>query len=105
LQAIVFANTENSFGAALTLLENEKFANQVLISEYPILTALSRNTNPSSTLIDNFKSKLQSESKLTKYLGKLYLIYSALVKTRCQNQECDEATLVCLLLLFFKPKL
>jgi hypothetical protein len=94
MQAIVFANTDNSLAASLSLLDQDEFADQVTITEYPILTALSRNTNPSAESVNKLKTYLQAQKPDNKYLRKLYLIYSALVKTRCQNNVCDESTLV-----------
>jgi hypothetical protein len=94
MQAIVFANTDNSLAASLRLLDQDEFADQVAITEYPVLTALARNTNPSEDSINNLKKYLQAQKPDNKYLRKLYLVYSALVKTRCQNNQCDENTLV-----------
>ena len=93
LQAIVFANTENSFAASLKLLDQDQFKDQITITEYPILTALARNTKPSEALLNNLKNYLLSKNADNPYLRKLYLVFSSLVKTHCQNHECNETEL------------
>ncbi len=95
----MFANTDESFEAALSLLDKNVFEKQVYITEYPVLTALARAKNPSLGLLNKLKSYLSSKNENFAYLRKLYLIYSALVHTYCKNNVCDESTLVNFLFL------
>lgn len=93
-QAIVLANTDESFSAALQLLDNNHFADHASITEYPILSALARNKQPSAELINKLKNYLLSKNADFPYLRKLLLVYSSMVKTHCSVNQCDEAKLV-----------
>jgi hypothetical protein len=92
-QAIVFANTDNSVEASLTLIDNDSFASQKYITEYPILTALARNAEPSAKLISKIKEFLETKASDFAYLNKLSLVYSTLVHTYCKNEGCTESEL------------
>ena len=87
-QALVFANSDNSIEAVLSLLDSDEFADQKYITEYPILTALARVEAPSAELINKFSSYLSQKSADFAYLNKLYLVYSAIVNTHCQQSDC-----------------
>lgn len=93
-QALVFANSENSFETVLRLLDEDAFNNQVTINEYPVLTALARLQEPSLNLLKNLKTYLQKKDKSFAYLKKLSLVYSSLVKSFCSKNQCDEQLLV-----------
>lgn len=92
--ALIFANTDNSFQAVIKLLDKDEYAKQLYITEYPILTALARNQEPSLNFLKKFKTYLESKGSNFSYLKKLTLVYSALVKTYCENNKCDASTLV-----------
>jgi hypothetical protein len=87
---LVFADTDNSFEAVLALLDKDAYSDHVYITEFPILTALARNRNPSLKLLKNFKSYLERKPSNFKYLNKLNLVYSALVKTYCRVNDCKD---------------
>lgn len=72
------------------------------ITEYPLLTALARNQDPSESLIERIRVYLQSKPDTFPYLNKLYLIYSTLIKTRCAKYECSAAKLVIYFINIFK---
>lgn len=92
--AIIFANTDNSFNTVLKLLNTNELAGQQYINEHPIMTALARHQDASRELIQKFKAYIQSKGSDFIYLKKTYLIYSSLVKSYCKNNECSQATLV-----------
>jgi hypothetical protein len=92
--ALLFADTDESFQAVLSLLDKDAFSEQKQITEYPILTALARNQNPSENLLNTLKSYIKNLPNDFAYLNKLYLIYSALVKTHCSKNKCSSSQLV-----------
>lgn len=94
---MIFTNTDNSLKAILKLLDSDELSAQRYITEYPILTALARNQDASLATLKSLKSYVQSKGNDFKYLKKLYLVYSSLVKSYCKNNDCDEKTLVRLL--------
>lgn len=102
-QALVLANNENSFDTVLKLIDENAYDSQVFITEFPILSALARNQEPSFNFLKKLKSYLESKSqKDIAYTRKLQLIYSSLVKTYCTNNECDLKVLEDLSSLFAK---
>lgn len=95
LNALVFANTENSFQAVLKLFDRDEFAANLYITEYPLLTALARNPNPSMNFLKKLKDYIATKDAKFPYLKKLILVYSALIKAHCENSnDCEETTLV-----------
>ena len=88
-QALVFANSDNSIEAVLSLLDTDEFAEQKYITEYPILTALARVEAPSAELVNKLSSYLSQKPDDFAYLNKLYLVYSAIVNTHCQQSDCS----------------
>lgn len=96
-QAIVMAKDDNSVEAALTLIDQDAFKSQKYITEYPLLTALARNPDPSLPMIKRFKSYLTSKTDDFDYYNKLSLVYSTLVRTYCKQNECSKAQLVLIL--------
>jgi hypothetical protein len=86
---LVFADTDYSFDAVLVLLDKDAYSEHVYITEFPILTALARNQNPSLKLLRNLKSYLEKKPSNFKYLNKMNLIYSALVRTYCRANDCN----------------
>lgn len=100
------AKNDNSVEAALSLIDQDAFESQKYITEYPVLTALARNPNPSLATIEKFKSYLAGKTDAFDYYNKLSLVYSTLVRTHCKENECSKAQLVLILnslilLLFF----
>lgn len=93
-QALVFVNTDESVEACLTLIDQGAFDSQKYITEYPVLTGLARNPNPSNKLIDALKSYLSSKSADFAYLNKVSLVYSTLVYTHCKHAGCSQSQLV-----------
>ena len=93
-QALLFADTDEAFQAVLALLDKDAFIEQKQINEYPVLTALVRNQNPSANLINTLQSYIKNLPNDFVYLNKLYLVYSALVKTHCSQNECSTSQLV-----------
>jgi hypothetical protein len=91
---LVFANTENSFEAVAKLMDKDEFASNQYITEFPLLTALARNQNPSLAFLKKIKTYVASKDAKFTYLRKLILIYSSLIKSHCSNNECAKATLV-----------
>lgn len=92
-QAIVMAKNDNSVEAALSLIDQDAFESQKYITEYPVLTALARNPNPSLATIEKFKSYLAGKTDAFDYYNKLSLVYSTLVRTHCKENECSKAQL------------
>lgn len=92
--AIIFANTDNSFQAILKLLDDNELSSQQYINEFPILTAMARNQDASLSLIQKFKAYIQAKKADFPYLRKTILIYSSLVKSYCKRNECNQALLV-----------
>ena len=92
-QALVFTNTDASVEACLSLIDNGSFDDQKYITEYPILTALARNSKPSEKLVVKLKEYLESKPIDFAYLNKISLIYSTIVNTFCQNNECSNIQL------------
>ena len=88
-QAIVMAKTDNSVEAALALIDLDAFKSQKYITEYPVLTALARDAEPSLEFLKKFKSYLSGKSEDFDYYNKLSLVYSTLVNTHCKNNECS----------------
>jgi hypothetical protein len=76
------------------MLDKNEFDDQKYITEYPILTALARNENPSANLINKLKDYLNGKSQDYVYLNKMYLVYSSLVSTHCKHQGCSDDRLV-----------
>lgn len=93
-QALLFADTDSSLEAALSLLDQSVYNNLRYVTEYPLLTALARNKNPSENLINKFKTYLISKTNNFQPLNKLNLIYSSLVSSYCDNNRCTETQLV-----------
>ena len=77
----------------MKLIDKDEFKSQKYITEYPILTALARLQDPSASLITNMKTYLSSKTADFPYLKKLYLVYSTLVKTHCEKNECTDDNL------------
>ena len=75
-------------------MDKDAFNDQKYITEYPILTALARNQNPSEQLLTKLRGYLSAKSEDFPYLNKLYLVYSTLVKTHCSKHECSKSELV-----------
>lgn len=94
-QALLFADTDYSFETVLNLIDRDVYDELRYINEFPLLTALARNQNPSENLINKLKEYLRTKSVQDfKYLNKLYLVYSSLIKTRCSKIQCDSKQLV-----------
>ena len=98
LSGVVFAETDDSVEAVFDLLDKDLFRDAVLLTEFPLLTAVARNRHPSLALINKFKAYLASKDSKFIYLQKSYLIYSALIKTFCAENDCsaslDDWTLI-----------
>jgi hypothetical protein len=92
-QALLFGDNEHAIEATLELLDQDAFSNQRYITEYPILTALSRTQNPSELTLNRLKSYIL-EKPNSPYLKKLFLVYSSLVRIYCQRKGCSENQLV-----------
>lgn len=92
------AKNDNSVEAALALIDQDAFKSQKYITEYPLLTALARNPDPSFAMVQRFKSYLASKTDAFDYYNKLSLVYSTLVRTYCKQNECSKAQLVLLLI-------
>ena len=90
---MVFTNTDESIQASLSLIDSGAFENQKYITEYPVLTALARNSKPSENLVNKLKEYLESKPIEFDYLNKLSLIYSTLAYTYCQNAGCSKSQL------------
>ncbi len=99
--AILFADTEEAFQAALSLLDSDAFSEQIYITEYPILTALARLQSPSASLLNRVRDYLDGKDASFAYLRKLYLVYSTLVRSHCNKNECSENDLVSFFILSF----
>ena len=93
-QALLFTDTDSSFEAVLSLMDKNAFEELKYITEYPLLTALARNQYPSKNLIEKLKIYLNEKQQDFPYLNKLYLIYSTLIKTYCNKNECKTSKLV-----------
>lgn len=94
-QALLIADTDYSFETVLNLIDRDVYDELRYINEFPLLTALARNQNPSENLINKLKEYLRTKSiQDFKYLNKLYLVYSSLIKTRCSKIQCDSKQLV-----------
>jgi hypothetical protein len=95
-QALLFTDTDSSFEAVLSLMDKNAFEELKYITEYPLLTALARNQYPSKNLIEKLKIYLNEKQQQQDfpYLNKLYLIYSTLIKTYCNKNECKTSQLV-----------
>jgi hypothetical protein len=94
-QALLFTDTDSSFEAVLSLMDKNAFEELKYITEYPLLTALARNQYPSKNLIEKLKIYLNEKQQQDfPYLNKLYLIYSTLIKTYCNKNECKTSQLV-----------
>ena len=93
-QALLFADSENSFEAVLSLMDQNVYDELRYITEYPLLTALARNQNPSENLINKLKNYLSLKTDQFQPLNKLYLIYSTLIKTFCTQNQCTKSQLV-----------
>ena len=89
-EAIIYANTENSFNAALSLLDKDAFKDLLL----PQLTFLARLKNPSVSLLNKLNDYLSAKAESFPYLKKMYLIYSTLVSAYCRKNDCSSADLV-----------
>jgi hypothetical protein len=98
---LLFADTDNSFEAVLSLMDQNVYDELRYITEYPLLTALARNQNPSEILINRLKNYLSSKPEQFQPLNKLYLIYSTLIKTFCTQNQCTQTQLVSIFLLIF----
>jgi len=96
-QALLFTDTEASFDAVLSLMDKDAFNELKYITEYPFLTSLARSQAPSKNLIEKLKSYLSQKENNFPYLNKLYLIYSTLIKTHCNKNECSKSQLVWLI--------
>ena len=93
-QALLFADSENSFEAVLSLMDQNVYDELRYITEYPLLTALARNQNPSENLINKLKNYLSLKTDQFQPLNKLYLIYSTLIKTFCTQNQCTQSQFV-----------
>ncbi len=91
---MLFADTDNSFEVVLSLMDQNVYDELRYITEYPLLTALARNQNPSENLINRLKTYLSSKPDQFQPLNKLYLIYSTLIKTFCTKNQCTQTQLV-----------
>lgn len=89
-QAIVMAKNDNSVQAALTLIDEDAFKSQKYITEYPILTALARNPDPSLAMVQRFQNYLVGKTVAFEYYNKLSLVYSTLVRTYCKDNGCSK---------------
>ena len=78
----------------MVLMDNDELKQSRYISEYPILTAIARQRNPSRDLIIKLKAYLASKDASFPYLNKLNLVYSALVNRHCDVSSCDADDLV-----------
>lgn len=94
LQSFVFANSHNTFKVVLKLMEENAFDEQRLINEYPVLTALARLQEPSFYFLKDFRFYLKEKNSDYVYMNKLYLVYSSLVKSYCDTNQCDQSRLV-----------
>ena len=99
ISAIVFTETESSVEAVLDLMDKDVFRDALLVTEFPLLTAVSRIRNPTAALINKFKAYLAAKDSKFVYLQKSYLIYSTIVKTFCSDNDCS-AYLVCIRFFF-----
>ncbi len=99
VSGVVFAETDSSVEAVFDLLDKDLFKDSVLVYEYPLLTAVARFRNPSESIINKFKSYLQSKDSKFVYLKKTYLIYSSIIKTYCSKNQCSNSQLVCIYIL------
>ena len=97
---MLFADTDNSFEAVMSLMDQNVYDELRYITEYPLLTALARNQNPSENLINRLKTYLSSKPDQFQPMNKLYLIYSTLINTFCTQNQCTQAQLVLVFLLF-----
>jgi len=89
-EAIIYANTESSLSAALSLLDKDAFSGLLL----PQITFLARLKNPSVELINKLNDYLSAKPESFSYLKKMYLIYSTLVSTYCKKNDCSVSDLV-----------
>ena len=89
VQGIIFTETDASIEASFYLLDKDLLKDTILITEYPVLTALARNRDPSAELLNKFNSYLASKDASFPYLKKLYLVFSALIKTYCASENCQ----------------
>ena len=89
-EALIYANTEDSVNAALSLLDKDAFKDLLL----PQITFLARLKNPSIELINKLNSYLASKPDSFSYLKRMYLIYSTLVSAYCDNNKCSSDDLV-----------
>ena len=96
-EAIIYANTENSLSAALSLLDKDAFSGLLL----PQITFLARLKNPSVELINKLNDYLSAKPESFSYLKKMYLIYSTLVSTYCKKNDCSVSDLVKYLEIIF----
>ena len=90
-QAILFADTKDSFEVSLTLIDNNVFSK--LNDEYPIMTALAQSQNVDKNLLNRFYSYM-SDKSTSPYYNKLSLIFSTLVNTFCNQNECSNDDMV-----------
>ncbi len=90
----MFGDSESTIEAVLQLLDKDAFSNQRYITEYPILTALTRTQNSSSQVLNRLRSYIASKDADFLYLKKLYLVFSSLVRVHCQRHECSQSDLV-----------
>ena len=90
----MFGDSETTIEATLSLLDKDVFSSQRYISEFPILTALTRTQNPSLNVLNRLKNYISSKDNKFQYLRKLYLVYSSLIRVYCDRNECSDNDLV-----------
>lgn len=78
----------------MSLLDADMLKDTLLVTEYPVLTALTLSRSPSSALLNRLKSYLAGKDTKFAYLNKMYLVYSTLVKKYCSKNECSTSDLV-----------
>ncbi len=100
----MFGDSESTIEAVLKLLDKDAFSNQRYITEYPILTALTRTQKSSANVLNKLRNYIASKNNDFSYLRKLYLVFSSLVRFHCQRNQCSQSDLVILFLIFSLAK-